>query len=81
MNTPEIPNENIPDQSQRFAASHMSCAVYEIDSLFGDGYAKAHPELVMEFMRTASTETMSTILFGGLFAISDAIKEATHDNR
>lgn len=33
-------------------------AVECIDNAFGDGYAREHPELIADFMRTASTDQM-----------------------
>lgn len=44
------------------AKYYMSCAVTEIDEMFGKGYAAAHPELVGAFMRTAATETHGSVL-------------------
>jgi hypothetical protein len=41
-------------QQSDAVAHYLDCAVAEIDARFGQGYAKAHPELVGAFVRTAA---------------------------
>jgi hypothetical protein len=43
-------------QAGMTAADYLSDAVRHIDKTFGDGYAKANPLLVAEFMRVAGND-------------------------
>ncbi|CAB3710338.1 Uncharacterised protein [Achromobacter denitrificans] len=38
------------------AESYLRAAETQIDAVFGDGYAREHPELIAAFMKTASDE-------------------------
>ncbi|MEL7214706.1 MAG: hypothetical protein AAGJ96_02055 [Pseudomonadota bacterium] len=61
-------------QAQDASADHLRRAITEIDAAFGDGHAKAHPELVAAMLqasaiehavavgRIASRETNATLL-------------------
>lgn len=42
----------------------MEKAVNQIDAMFGDGYAKEHPELVGDFMKTAALDQMGMYVRG-----------------
>ena len=42
------------------AESYLRTAETQIDSIFGRGYAKEHPELMAAFMKTASDEFTRT---------------------
>lgn len=44
------------DQASMTAATYFRKAVETIDDQFGEGYAKAHPELVGAFMRTCTAD-------------------------
>ncbi|SEK11718.1 hypothetical protein [Achromobacter sp. NFACC18-2] len=46
--------------AEKRAESYMRTAETQIDSIFGDGYAKAHPELMAAFMKAASDEFTRT---------------------
>lgn len=46
--------------AQARAESYLRTAETQIDAVFGDGYAKAHPELIAAFMKTASDEFTRT---------------------
>ena len=55
----DVPNisgswTDISDCARDIASSYMHEAVHSIDSLFGDGYARDHPELIAAFMRTSA---------------------------
>jgi hypothetical protein len=47
---------NLMFQAPDTAYHYMSTAVQKIDSLFGDGYAKGHPELVCAFMQACAID-------------------------
>jgi hypothetical protein len=44
------------------ASDYMRFGVQEIDAQFGPGYAKAHPELLAAFMRTAAADFGASII-------------------
>jgi hypothetical protein len=43
-------NDTLMRQAQMTARTFMEQAVEDIDELFGNGYAKAHPELIVGYM-------------------------------
>ncbi|KIX12639.1 hypothetical protein X474_18010 [Dethiosulfatarculus sandiegensis] len=47
-----------------------------IDSKFGEGYAKDHPELVADFMKTCALDFGAAIITASLQEISESL----HDN-
>ena len=48
--------DTLLSQASDTASIYMGRAIYEIDLLFGDGYAENHPELVAAFMQTAALD-------------------------
>ncbi|HFD9222744.1 TPA: hypothetical protein ACF632_004424 [Salmonella enterica] len=55
---------DVERQAANTAAYWMERATDEINSLFGDGYAKKHPELVAAFMNTAASDETAMSLRG-----------------
>ena len=49
-------------QARDTATQYFNQAVRIIDSKFGEGYTKAHPELIAGFMRTAASDFHTAIL-------------------
>lgn len=49
-------------QAPMTAATYMKTAVREIDELFGEGFAKKHPELIGQFMMTSAIDLMTGTL-------------------
>ncbi|KMJ45067.1 hypothetical protein AB204_11115 [Xenorhabdus khoisanae] len=54
----------IERQAANSAAYWMERAVKEIDTLFGEGYAKQHPELIAAFMKTAARDELAMNIRG-----------------
>lgn len=54
--TVEASFNTLYSQSKESAESYMHTAVRNIDEQFGEGYAKANPNLVAAFMQTAVTD-------------------------
>lgn len=46
--------------AQSRTESYLRTAETQIDAIFGAGYARAHPELIAAFMKTASDEFTRT---------------------
>lgn len=49
-------------QARDTAQTYFNQAVRIIDEKFGEGYAKAHPELITGFMKTAASDFHTTIM-------------------
>lgn len=49
-------------QARDTAETYFNQSIRIIDSKFGEGYAKAHPELIAGFMRTAAMDFHTAIL-------------------
>ncbi len=54
------------------ATNYFHHAISIIDEKFGNGYAKAHPELIGEFMRTSAQDYDSSLK---VQAVQDATKQ------
>lgn len=70
--------EKLMDQAVSTAYRYMNEAVRKIDSEFGAGYAKEHPELVAGFIQAASTDFAGSLLAQKLILLTDQIKEAVN---
>jgi hypothetical protein len=72
----EIGFDALMRQATMTAHDYMRDSVENIDKLFGEGYAKKHPELVVGYMRTAAADLGAAILAQQVRAGLDAIAEA-----
>jgi len=75
-----IDSQNRMNQAIMTAHDYMSQAKNNINKMFGDGYAKAHPELVAAFMQVCVMDYMATafedrieMLCNSLDAIAEAL--------
>lgn len=65
MSYEKLPSaERLMEQAGSTAVTWMRTAVVEIDELFGKGYAKAHPELIVGFMQAAGADEIAMYLRG-----------------
>lgn len=60
-------------QARDTAETYFNQSIRIIDSKFGEGFAKAHPELIAGFMRTAAADFHTAVLHFGLESIADSI--------
>jgi hypothetical protein len=60
--TIEAGNEGLLRQAPMTAREYLVGAVSGIDEVLGEGYARAHPELVGAFMRTAAMEVGAAVI-------------------
>jgi hypothetical protein len=82
--------DEICDQHARLSASNCpffcarsaaicdtasSLARDEVDRVFGEGYAAAHPQMVLAVMNTAATDWAARLLGGALEDIAAAVVE------
>lgn len=58
--------DRLMEQASATAYSYMLHTVHNIDQTFGEGYAKAHPELVGAMVQAASLDFAGSILRQGL---------------
>ena len=59
-------------QAWMTADDYMRNAAECIDTLFGDGYAEKHPELIGIFMQTAARDFHTAMMKAGMDGIADA---------
>lgn len=72
-----MPNAKIIHDSSKLAAgNYLSAAIRDIDAEFGEGYARAHPELVAAFMQTAVMDYSSGIASESLHEAISQIRDA-----
>ena len=75
-----MPNDKIIHDSSKLAAgNYLNAAIRDIDAEFGEGYARAHPELVAAFMQTAVMDYSSGIASESLHEAVGQIKGALDD--
>lgn len=79
--------ETLLRQASMTAADYLRAAVRELDSVFGEGYAQQHPELVAAFMRTAAQDYHTAVsasvqqdLVDALDRVADAIQDVADAN-
>ena len=65
--------ETLMHQASMTADSYLTEAVKRIDTQFGKGFAKKHPELVGSFIQTAALDYLAAMVKAGAQDIRDAI--------
>lgn len=65
--------DRLMEQASMTACEYLDEAVRKIDSTFGTGYAKQHPELVAGFMQTAAADFGATRMAAALEAVADSL--------
>ena len=61
--------------SEAKSVSRLELARDEVDRVFGEGYAAAHPQMVLAVMNTAATDWAARLLGGALEDIAGALVE------
>jgi hypothetical protein len=62
-------------ESQSVSRSRLELARDEVDRVFGEGYAAAHPQMVLAVMNTAATDWAARLLGAALEDIAAALVE------
>jgi hypothetical protein len=65
--------KSLMDQAPMTAGHYMGYAKDDIDTIFGDGYAVKHPELVAAYMQASAMDFHSAALSVAADKISDAL--------
>lgn len=65
-----LSDQDLMNQSKDTAHDYMMAAIRSIDEKFGEGYAKNNPQLVGDFMKTASIDFLTC---SGLQAIATSL--------
>ncbi len=73
--------ETLMRQAGMTAAEYLSKAVDEIDSQFGEGFSKSHPDLVGAFMRTAALDFASAGITSAIQDLAEAQRENAEARR
>jgi hypothetical protein len=77
MNRPTIENTTAVFQAGDTIGTYLSQAIIEIDRRLGKGYAKKHPSLIAECIRSQTMDFNSTAMVAVLYEIGDSL-EARH---
>lgn len=75
MERPTMSNGTALQQAGETASRYLYDGAYDIDKLFGSGYAKAHPELLCAYMQTAASDFNSSVIFDTLYEIAEAVRD------
>jgi hypothetical protein len=74
----EISSDTMMRQAKMTAHDYMLAAKSDIDDIWGEGYAKQHPELVGAYIQTAAMDFGANIIAqqvrAGLEEIAEAVK-------
>lgn len=62
-------------QAMETAETYLDHAIIDIDKRLGQGYAKAHPELVAAYMQTAAIDFATTFGMQGVASALDRIAQ------
>jgi hypothetical protein len=62
-------------EAQSVSRSRLELARDEVDRVFGEGYAAAHPQMVLAVMNTAATDWAARVITAGLQDIAVALVE------
>lgn len=63
-------------QARDTATQYFNQAIRIIDETFGEGYAKAHPELIGDFMKTMAADFHTAVLNQELGDLTAAIRDS-----
>ncbi|NQY21457.1 MAG: hypothetical protein HRT40_09135 [Campylobacteraceae bacterium] len=71
--------ETLVEQAPWTTKMYFKEAIKDIDELFGEGYAKANPELVGQYIRSCSNDVMTGCITSALQEISESIDTLKSD--
>lgn len=74
MDRPSFGSTEAVYQAGATIGTYLSQAIEEIDSRLGEGYAKNHPELIAECVRSQTMDFNMTALTAVLYEIGDALE-------
>jgi hypothetical protein len=71
--------ETLVEQAPWTTKMHMREAIKDIDSFFGEGYAKENPELLGQYIRACSNDVLNASITSALQDISESLKSLKDD--
>jgi hypothetical protein len=75
--------ETLMRQAPMTIHDYLFAAIKSIDQAFGEGYAKKHPEIVMQFVQEANKETQASCLLQtiqeGIELFHVAVRDAAYE--
>ncbi|MEM7188011.1 MAG: hypothetical protein AAF439_00235 [Pseudomonadota bacterium] len=74
----QTPDADAPDRIVTETGKNLTRAIAEIDAAFGDGYARAHPELVASYLQA---ESIQAAIAAGKAAHAEAMALASRISR
>ena len=73
MNRIEASAETLMKQASMTSSEYFRKAIEDIDSIFGEGYAKSNPQLVGDYMKTSAMDFLAASITSGLQDISEPL--------
>jgi hypothetical protein len=73
MDRPTMSNDTALRQAMSTASTYMNDAIYQIDQVLGDGYAKKNPALIAAYMKSATEDMKTSVLFDSLYEIASGL--------
>ena len=70
MKNIQADNDTLLKQAIMTASEYFAKAVRDIDEMFGEGYAKEHPELIGAYMHTAAIDLATAVIARAIEAIT-----------
>ena len=67
--------ENALSQASLTIDQYIGQAINLIDSRFGDGYSREHPELVGQLVQSQAMDFNSTVMTAALYEIADRLDQ------
>ena len=73
MNKIEANAETLMKQASMTSSEYFHKAIKDIDSIFGEGFAKANPQLIGDYMKTSAMDFLAASITSGLQDISEPL--------
>ena len=73
MNRIEADATTLMNQASMTASTYFQKAIEDIDNVFGEGFAKANPQLIGDYMKTSASDFLAASITSGLQDISEPL--------
>jgi hypothetical protein len=80
MKKPEIDATSAVYQAGSTVGVYLTQAIRKIDENLGAGYAKRHPELIAECVRSQTMDLNSVALVAAMYEIAEALEALRWEN-
>lgn len=70
-------SDTLMRQAPMTVGFYLGQAVKDIDEVFGPGYAKKHPELVGEYLRSCAIDLQTGVMARAIETLAEAVESAS----